>query len=197
MPRRYNEHGERLWNGKTAAEFRVADVQAFLNDTEQILNKNKEEPAMSKEPVKPEPAADTAGLPMKLDVTARPIEPKGNLVGFASLKINDCFVVNDFKILQSEKGLFVGMPSKPDQSSRTGYRDTAMPITKEFRTQLTKTVTEAYHKEVEKLQARAAAIATPETESIGKQLEAGKEQAAKNKSSRPAPTRGKAKNAER
>ena len=47
-------------------------------------------------------------LPMKLDVSVRPIEPKGHLVGFASLKINDSFVIDDFKILQSDKGLFVG-----------------------------------------------------------------------------------------
>ena len=73
---------------------------------------------------------EQSAIPLKLDVTARPIEPKGNLVGFASLKINDSFVIEDFKILQSDKGLFVGMPSKPDKSSPTGYRDTAKPITK-------------------------------------------------------------------
>jgi stage V sporulation protein G len=69
-------------------------------------------------------------LPMKLDVSVRPIEPKGNLVGFASLKINNSFVIDDFKILQGDKGLFVGMPSKPDRKSKTGYRDTARPSPK-------------------------------------------------------------------
>lgn len=59
-------------------------------------------------------------LPMKLDVSVRPIEPKGNLVGFASLKINDSFVIDDFKVLQSDKG------------SKTGYRDTAGPSQKSF-----------------------------------------------------------------
>ena len=37
--------------------------------------------------------------PMKLDVSVRAIEPKGNLLGFANVKFNDCFVVEDFKIL--------------------------------------------------------------------------------------------------
>lgn len=60
--------------------------------------------------------------PMKLDVSVRAIEPKGNLLGFANVKFNDCFVVEDFKILQTDKGLYVGMPSKPDKSSKTGYR---------------------------------------------------------------------------
>ena len=82
--------------------------------------------------------------PMKLDVSVRAIEPKGNLLGFANVKFNDCFVVEDFKILQTDKGLYVGMPSKPDKSSKTGYRDTAKPITGEFRKQLHGAILTAY-----------------------------------------------------
>lgn len=140
----------------------------------------------------------TPALPIKLDVTARLIEPKGNLVGFASLKINDSFVIDDFKILQSDKGIFVGMPSKLDRNSKTGYRDTARPITKEFRTELTDAVTAAYHAEVEKLQSRAAAIPTTDKSSIQKQLADGGKQAAKDNAARPSPEKGsKTKNAER
>ena len=137
-------------------------------------------------------------LPMKLDVSVRPIEPKGNLVGFASLKINDSFVIDDFKILQGDKGLFVGMPSKPDRNSKTGYRGTARPITKEFRAELTGAVTTAYRDAVEKLQARAAAIPNAEKQSIQKQLANGEKQAAKDNTVRPAPEKGgKTQNAER
>ncbi len=137
-------------------------------------------------------------LPMKLDVTARLIEPKGNLVGFASLKINDSFVIDDFKILQNDKGIFVGMPSKPDRSSKTGYRDTARPITKEFRAELTEAVISAYHTEVEKLQARAAAVPAAEKPSIQKQLADGEKQATKHNASRSTPEKsGKVKDAER
>jgi len=137
-------------------------------------------------------------LPMKLDVTARPIEPKGNLVGFASLKINDSFVIDDFKILQSDNGIFVGMPSKPDRNSKTGYRDTARPITKEFRAELTEAVKTAYHEALEKLQSRAAAVPSKEKPSIQKQLADSGKQAAKDNAARPVPEKsGKAKNAER
>ena len=137
-------------------------------------------------------------LPMKLDVSVRPIEPKGSLVGFASLKINDSFVIDDFKVLQSEKGLFVGMPSKPDKGSKTGYRETARPITKEFRIELTEAVAAAYHAEVEKLQARAASIPAAEKPSIQNQLANGAKQAAKDNAARPAPAKeSKAKNTER
>lgn len=134
---------------------------------------------------------------MKLDITVRPVEPKGNLVGFASLKINDCFVIDDFKILQSDKGIFVGMPSKPDKSSTTGYRDTARPVTKEFRAELTEAVTTAYHKAIEKLQARATAIPSTEKLSIQKQLAYGENRAAKDNAARSAPARGKTKVEER
>lgn len=137
-------------------------------------------------------------LPIKLEVSVRPIEPKGNLVGFASLKINDSFVVDDFKVLQNEKGIFVGMPSKPDKNSKTGYRDTARPITKEFRAELTEAVTVAYRAEVEKLQTHAAAVAAPEKKSIPEQLAEGAKQVAKENAARPAPTKAsKTKSAER
>lgn len=140
----------------------------------------------------------TPVLPMKLDVSVRPIEPKGNLVGFASLKINDSFVIDDFKILQGDKGLFVGMPSKPDRNSKTGYRDTARPITKEFRAELTDAVTTAYREAVEKLQARAAAIPNAEKQSIQKQLASGEKQSARDNTARSTPEKGgKTKNAER
>lgn len=141
---------------------------------------------------------EQAAMPLKLDVTARLIEPKGNLVGFASLKINDSFVIDDFKILQSDKGIFVGMPSKPDKTSKTGYRDTARPITKAFRAELTEAVTAAYRSEHERLQSRAAAITSSEKQSIPKQLAEGAKQAAQEKAARPAAAKAnKGKNAER
>ena len=133
--------------------------------------------------------------PPQIEVHARPITPIGNLVGFASVKFNDCFVVEDFKILQNDKGMFVGMPSKPDKNSTTGYRDMAKPITADFRAQLTRAVVEAYQAAVEKIQAKAANLAAP---SITQQLAEGAELAAKDNAARPAPEKGANKqNAER
>jgi len=190
MPRRYAPDGTPLFNGKRPEDFTESDVLQFLNDTKTYLSK-KEHLNMSDEktslPQETEQEAEHAAMPLKLDVTVRPIEPKGNLVAFASIKFNDAFVVEDFKVLQSDKGLFVGMPSKPDKGSKTGYRDTTKPITKEFRAELTGAVVSAYHAEAQKLQARAAAIAAPEKESIPKQLEKAAKQAAKDNAARPAP----------
>lgn len=126
--------------------------------------------------------------PLKLDVTARAIDPIKNLVGFATVKFNDCFVVEDFKILTGPKGLYVGMPSKPDKSSPSGYRETSKPITADFRKELHGAVLGAYEQAVEKLQSRATAVQQappPEKQSIKEQLEAGAKQAAKENVARP------------
>lgn len=199
MPRRYGPDGVRLWNGKRPEDFTELDTLLFIAETETILN-GKEHVSMSKEKtVAPQEAVqdNTPALPLKMDVSVRPIEPMGNLLGFASVTFNDSFAVHDFKVLQSDKGMFVGMPSKPDKTSKTGYRDTSWPTTKEFRAELTGAVVAAYHTEVEKLQARAAAITSPEKQSIKEQIANGAEKAAKDNAARPAPAKGKAKNAER
>ena len=122
------------------------------------------------------PAA-TNGQPMKLDVSVRVIDPIKNLMGFASVKLNDCFVVEGFKILQGEKGLYVGMPSQPDKSG--GYRETVKPITAEFRKQLNGAIMGAYTAELDHMQARlAAARGGQEPPSIKEQLKSGAQQAA-------------------
>lgn len=135
---------------------------------------------------------EKAAAPLDFTVFVRPIEPKGNLLAFASVCFGNSFVVDDFKVLQSEKGLFVGMPSKPDRSSASGYRDTAKPITAEFRATLTGAVVAAYHAAIEKLQNRAAVEApAAEKPSIKEQLEAGAKQADKEASEQTAPAKRK------
>ena len=49
-------------------------------------------------------AGGTPAAPIKLDVSVRVIEPVKNLMGFASVKFNDCFVVENLKIVQGSKG---------------------------------------------------------------------------------------------
>ena len=125
--------------------------------------------------------------PMKLDVSVRVIEPVKNLMGFANVKFNDCFVVENLKIVQGTKGLFVGMPSQPD--GKGGYREMAKPVTKEFREQLNAAVLEAYEAKLEQMVERGSAGRT----SISDQLKAGKkaaEQAKAEKAPKEKPSRG-------
>lgn len=219
-PLRYkmDENGKMrsTFNGKFPEEFNERDMLAFAADTDILITgkvsketlaaihaagyeyqggvviprPGKEETEMTEQnsnsPIQEAPS-------MKLDVSVRAIQPMGNLLGFASVKFNDCFVVEDFKILQTDKGLYVGMPSKPDKTSRTGYRDTVKPITGDFRKQLQGAILEAYSAEIGRLRAVAAAQERP---SIKDQLEAGAKEAAKEKAARP-PKEKSAKGAER
>ena len=133
-----------------------------------------------------EKVADTTpAAPLKLDVSVRVIEPVKNLMGFASVKFNDCFVVENLKIVQGSKGLFVGMPSQPD--GKGGYRD--MAVTKEFREQLNTAVLQAYEVKLEQMAERGSAGRA----SISEQLKAGKAAAEQAKAERPPkekPSRG-------
>jgi stage V sporulation protein G len=56
----------------------------------------------------------------------------GKLKAFASITIENCFVVRDLKVIEGASSLFVAMPSRrrPDGS----YRDIAHPINQETRT---------------------------------------------------------------
>ena len=73
------------------------------------------------------------------------IENNIRVKGIASITIDDSFVVHDIKILESEKGLFVVMPSKkcPDGT----YKDIAHPINAEARELIQKAVLNEYERE--------------------------------------------------
>lgn len=131
-----------------------------------------------------------AYAPLKLDVSVRVIEPVKNLMGFASVKFNDCFVVENLKIIQGSKGFFVGMPSAPD--GKGGYRETAKPITKEFREELNAAVLEAYEAKLEQMVERGSAGRG----SISDQLKAGKKAVEQAKAEKPQKAKA-SRNAER
>ena len=88
------------------------------------------------------------------EVTVRPIEPQGNLYGFASVTIGG-IRIDDFKIIASKDGdLFVGMPSKADKTSKTGYRNTVF-VDKDLREEFSDAVLGEYHAAVEQARSRA------------------------------------------
>lgn len=86
---------------------------------------------------------------IKLDVRAYPIaEPKGNVMAFASVTINDMFAANNIRVVNSEKGLFVAMPQVKDNKGE--YRDICFPVTADLRKQMNEAILEAYAAEKEK-----------------------------------------------
>jgi stage V sporulation protein G len=81
-------------------------------------------------------------IPMKVDVKIDSIRPDGSVRAYASVNLNDCFVIRNVKVLDSAKGLFVAMPSY--KAGNGEYKDICFPVTKEFREQLNNAVIEAY-----------------------------------------------------
>jgi stage V sporulation protein G len=87
---------------------------------------------------------------VKLDVRAYPIaEPKNNVVAFAGVTINDMFAVNNIRVVNSDKGLFVAMPQTRDKSGE--YRDVCFPVTSELRKQISDAVLNEYATELDAL----------------------------------------------
>lgn len=77
------------------------------------------------------------------DVRVRLFENK-SLKGFADVTLDESLVLTGIKIIDSSKGLFVGMPST--QGSDDKYYDIYYPVTKEFREALTDAILDEYDK---------------------------------------------------
>lgn len=76
------------------------------------------------------------------EVRVTPHEAK-NLKAFASITLDDAFVVDGLRVVEGKNGLFVTMPSKKTGNGK--FRDTAYPIKNEVRTAIVDAVLEAYN----------------------------------------------------
>ena len=79
------------------------------------------------------------------------LRKEDKLKAFATVTFDNVFVVRNMKVIESDKGLILCMPSRkmPDGS----FKDVAHPITVEFRSLLESRVLACYEREV--LQAAA------------------------------------------
>ena len=136
--------------------------------------------------------------PMEMTATVRPIEPTKNLVGFANVTFNGAVTVTDFKVLKDADGnLFVGMPSKPDKTSRTGYSATTRISDPDVKQQLTGAVVTEYYAAVEKQKARAAALDGDKPPRIADQVKDASKKAAEHNAKLPAADKSAPKQTER
>ena len=78
------------------------------------------------------------------DIRVYPFEgdKKSNLLAMVSVTFGGVFVVTGFKIMDGKKGLFVSMPSI--KTSKGEYKDSAFPLTKEFRKVLSDSILNAF-----------------------------------------------------
>ena len=72
------------------------------------------------------------------------VEGNMRVKGVASITIDNCFVVHNIKIIESQKGLFIGMPSVRTVDGT--FKDIAHPINSEARDKIQKAILEEYEK---------------------------------------------------
>jgi DNA-binding cell septation regulator SpoVG len=196
MARRYGPDGQRQWNGKAPGEFSEQDARQFMDETDQLLKRKDDTnmptaTATETRTAAPPAAEQQQAEPVGISVTVRPIEPRGKLIGFATVTIDSAelggkITIPDFKVFNGEKGLFVGNPSTKDPTAQSGYRDTARVTGGDIKDKINVLARDAYVAEVQALQARAAAVITAPPARINDQLDKAGQAAARDNAARQA-----------
>ena len=68
---------------------------------------------------------------------------KGELLAAASICIDDCFIINEIKLLNGKNGRYISMPKRKIKN-RERQSDYSYPINDETRVQLLETISEQY-----------------------------------------------------
>ncbi len=76
------------------------------------------------------------------DVRLRRMQPEGRMRAYASVTLDNEFVVHEMRVIDGPKGLFVAMPSR--RSANGEFRDIAHPITAEARQTIQTAVLQAF-----------------------------------------------------
>lgn len=79
-------------------------------------------------------------------VQVRMVEANGRIRAKASITLDDVFVVNELRLIDGSKGLFLAMPSRKGTDGK--YRDIAHPIDGDFRKEIEKAVMEEYNRQL-------------------------------------------------
>lgn len=78
-------------------------------------------------------------------VKVRRIQKENSRIrGFASVVLDECFVVTNIRIIEGERGLFIAMPSRRKADGE--FEDIAHPITQECRSMFEREIFDAYEK---------------------------------------------------
>ena len=72
------------------------------------------------------------------------------LKAYASITLDDCFVVHDLKVIRTDNKLFIAMPSKRHKNKNI-FRDIAHPLDKETRSMIQKAVFKKYETTLQQL----------------------------------------------
>ncbi len=87
------------------------------------------------------------------EVRVFPKENLGKTLGFANITILDKFVVKNLRIVQGDKGIFIGMPSNKRKNG--DFIDLFFPITQDARDLITNAILDKYN-EMARVQQKSA-----------------------------------------
>ena len=81
-----------------------------------------------------------------MEITEIKVYPanEGKLKAYATMVIENCFIIRDLKVIQSEKGMFVSMPSRRKKDG--SFKDIAHPLNQETRQLIEKSIISEYEK---------------------------------------------------
>lgn len=77
------------------------------------------------------------------DVRVRKISSQNRMKAIASVTFDDVFVVHDIKVIESDKGLFIAMPSRKVPNGE--FKDIAHPINTETREEIQAAIIAKYN----------------------------------------------------
>ena len=69
---------------------------------------------------------------------------EGKLKAYATMVLDNCFIIRDLKIIESSKGLFVSIPSRRKKDG--SFKDVAHPLNADTRQMIERRIIEEYEK---------------------------------------------------
>ena len=72
------------------------------------------------------------------------VNSENRMKAVASVTFDNEFVIHDIKVIESQNGLFIAMPSR--KTATGGYRDIAHPINPDVRKQFEDAIIDEYNK---------------------------------------------------
>lgn len=81
------------------------------------------------------------------DVRVRKVNSQNRMKAIASITIDNVFVIHDIKVIESDKGLFIAMPSRKTPNGE--FKDIAHPINTETREMIQQIILAKYAEQPE------------------------------------------------
>lgn len=78
-----------------------------------------------------------------------------HLKAYASIIFDNCFIINDLKIIRTNDKLFIAMPSKKHKNT---FRDIAHPLDQKTRSIIQKAVFEKYEERLNQFKLEAGSV---------------------------------------